>query len=131
MKRGRASGVINIYHETSFAVSAVFSEYGMELIKQIKEAETKAKEMVASAHRQVTMLADGAAKRREEAFAKARQRRKEAVAAAVDRAGKEAEAEAEQYKQKAMQQREGLAASARSKMGGAAEEVLNYLRGLR
>ncbi|HSV26446.1 MAG TPA: hypothetical protein VLH60_01005 [Sedimentisphaerales bacterium] len=103
----------------------------MELIKQIKEAETKAKEIVASAHRHALLLVEGAAKRREEAFAKARQRRKESVTAAVERAGTQAETEAGQYRQKAGRQREELAASARSKMGGAAEEVLNYIRSLR
>ncbi len=102
----------------------------MELIKQIKEAEARSKEMVASAQRQAALLTESSAMRREEAFAKAKARRKETIAAAVAQAEKEAASQAQQYDQQARQQREDLKAKARSKMVDAAGEVLKHFRGI-
>ena len=98
----------------------------MELIKKIKESETKAQEIIEQAKADAAKQAEKGRESRLAATDEAAQQRKKAVDAAVAEAHSQASAEVEQLKAQAQQQRQQLRDKTGSKMATAADKVMDY-----
>lgn len=101
----------------------------MELIKKIKESETKAQEIIDQANAEAVKQAEKGRENRLAATNEAAQQRKQAIEAAVAKAQSQASAEVEQLKAQAQQQRQQLRDKTGSRMATAAAKVMDYLRG--
>ena len=101
----------------------------MELIKQIKETESKARQVVDQAKADAVKMAEQNRKKRNEAMAVAEQQRRAAIDAAVKSAEADGIKEIETMKADAEKKRADLGASASVKLEAAAAKVMDYLRG--
>ena len=101
----------------------------MDLIKKIKEAEAQAREIVEQARAQTASQAEAGRMRRQESLTQAEQDRKKAIEAAVSAAEIEGLAETDKLKAQAEKNRQRLGDKTAGKMAGAAEKVMDYLRG--
>ena len=101
----------------------------MELIKKIKEAESQARQIIEHAKTQVTQQGEQNQQSRVEAFNSAGQQRKKAIDESIAKAQAGGLAEVEQLKEQADKDRHQLQENARSKMAGATEKVMEYLKG--
>ncbi len=102
----------------------------MELIKQIKQAENQAKEIIEQAKASAIKQAEALKLDGQEKLAQAQEQRKKAISEAEAKAEKAGLGEAEKLKEQSKKQREKLEAGARGKMGKAVEKVMAYLKSL-
>lgn len=101
----------------------------MELIKKIKEAEAKAQQIIAGAKTDSVNAVEQWDKQKRQLLAKAEQDRTKAIAQAVEAAQKQAQADIEQLKAKAVKDRQELAKTTAAKMDAAVNKVVNYIKG--
>ncbi len=101
----------------------------MELIKKIKESETKANEIIEQAKAEAVKQAEKGRENRLAATNEAAQQRKQAIEAAVAEAHSQASAEVDKLKAQAQQNRQQLRDKTGSRMATAAAKVMDYLRG--
>ncbi|MHC4543308.1 MAG: hypothetical protein ACYTDW_00855 [Planctomycetota bacterium] len=100
----------------------------MELIKQIKQAEAQAQQILDQAKANVARQAEEARKNRQQALAKAEQERTKVTEAAVAAARSQATVEVENLKAKAENSRQQLRDKTNNKMPPAVAKVMEYLR---
>ena len=96
----------------------------MEIIKQIKAAETQAKEIIEQAKADALKIAEGFSSDRDEQLAAADKQRRDAVDKAVATAGADGQAEVEKLMAEGAAQREEMENTAKSKMDAAAAKVV-------
>lgn len=101
----------------------------MELIKQIKEAEQQAKEIVETAKAGAVKIAEEARSRQEQRRSQAEDERKAAIEKAIAQAEQDGQAEVEELKAQGTTARSELESKARGKMDAAAEKVMDKLKG--
>ena len=101
----------------------------MELIKKIKEAESQAQQIIEQSKTQASQQAEQNQQSRIEALEQAEQQRRKAIDEAVAKAQSEGFGEAEQLKEQADKGRQQLRKNAGSKMAGATQKVMKYLKG--
>ena len=101
----------------------------MELIKQIKQAETQAQEIIDQAKAQTIKEAELARQKRQQAIAQAETERKEAITSALERARAEGQKQLEGLKAQADDAQRKLRNETEKKMAGAVDKVLHYLKG--
>jgi V/A-type H+-transporting ATPase subunit G/H len=100
----------------------------MELIKQIKQSEAQARQIIDQAKIDAAKQAEVGRQNRQQDLAKAEQQRTKATESAVAAAQKEASAEVENLKAKAENERQQLRDKANTKMPPAVAKVMEYLR---
>ena len=100
----------------------------MELIKQIKEAETNAKQIIEQAKADAVRIAEQAYQERTEKLKEAQDKRKIAIEQAVVQAEKSGAAQAETLKNEAKQEIQQLKSQSESKMSSCVDKVLNSLK---
>ena len=100
----------------------------MELIKQIKEAEKQAKDIVEKAKQESASLSDEAQRQREELLKQSQQRRIQAIDDAVNKAEQEGKAQADQIAQAGAEAVSSLKASCSQKIQSCVEKVLSRLQ---
>ncbi len=101
----------------------------MELIKQIKQAEAQAQEIIDRAKAEAIKEAELARQKRQQATAEAETERKKAVASARERARTEGQKLLEGLKTQAEDTRRKMRNETDKKMAGAVDKVLHYLKG--
>ncbi|MHC4115757.1 MAG: hypothetical protein ACYSSL_10655 [Planctomycetota bacterium] len=101
----------------------------MDLIKNIKQAETQAQEIINKAKEQAAKQAEEGRLMHLESLSKAESGRKKAIEEAVSAAQSEAKAEIEQLKARAETDRQQLGQTAQGKIDRAVARVLDYLKG--
>lgn len=101
----------------------------MELIKQIKEAEAQAKELVVQAKVDAAKLAEQAEIKQAKMRTEAETERKEAIGLAVVKGAEAGKAEIKDLKTHAQQQQQGMELHARARMDAATAKVMETLRG--
>ena len=101
----------------------------MELIKQIKEAETQAQKIIEQAKTDAANRAEEAQKGRIQTLEQARHERKKSIEVAVAAAQSQGLAEIEKLKAQAEKNRQQLRDKAQNKMAGAVTKVMDYLKG--
>ena len=99
----------------------------MELIKQIKQSEAQARQIIEQARADTAKQAEIARKSRQQALTKAEQERKKTIEAAVAAAQKEASAEVEKLNAKAENDRRQLRDNVKDKMAQAVGKVTDYV----
>ena len=102
----------------------------MELIRQIKQAESQAKEIVEQAHTEAARQAEQAKARRDELCAAAEVERKKAIKQAATEAETAALSEVENLKSEGHNRRQRLCEAAKGKTDAAVAKVMDYLKGL-
>ena len=100
----------------------------MELIKQIKQAEAQARQIIEQAKADAVKQAEIGRQNRQQDLANAEQQRKKVTEAAVAAAQKEASTKVESLKAKAANERQQLRDKANNKMPPAVAKVMEYLR---
>jgi vacuolar-type H+-ATPase subunit H len=101
----------------------------MELIKQIKEAETQAQKIIEQAKAQAAKNAQQQRETHRQTLADAEQQRKKSIEAAVKKAEQQALAEIEKLNAQAEKNRKQLRDDAADKMPAAVKTVTDYLKG--
>ena len=101
----------------------------MELIKQIKDAEQQAKEIVETAKAGAVTIAEQGKARQLELRSQAEDERKAAIEKAIAQAEQDGQAEVEELKAQGTAARSELESKARGKMDAAAEKVMDKLKG--
>ena len=101
----------------------------MELIKKIKETETKAQQIVADAKSDAVNAAQKFQQQKRQTLELAQQRRRVAIEQAVTQANQQAQADVEKLKADAKKHREDLHNAASSKIDNAVEKIVNYIKG--
>jgi len=96
----------------------------MEIIKQIKAAETQAKEIIEKAKTDALKIAEDFSAERESQLAAADKKRRDAVDKAVATAGADGQAEVEKLMADGAAQRDEMENKAKSKMDAAAAKVV-------
>jgi F0F1-type ATP synthase membrane subunit b/b' len=100
----------------------------MELIKQIKEAEAQAKEIVEQAKVDAAAIGEDSRARQAEQMDIAREERKQAIERAVGEAEAAGQSEVEGLKAQAAEEKQQLQAGARARIDSCAGRVMDYLR---
>jgi V/A-type H+-transporting ATPase subunit G/H len=101
----------------------------MELIKKIKQAEAQAQEIIEIAKAESVKQAEKGKEARFAAMTQVEQQRKKTINNAVAEARSEAEAEVQNLKAQAQNQRRQLRDKSSNKIASAAAKVMEYLRG--
>lgn len=101
----------------------------MELLKQIKEAETQTQQIIDRAKADASAASDEARKKRQASVVEAEQQRRKAIESATDAAKAQGLAEAQNLKEQAKKTRQQLWQKAEGKIPTAAEKVVGYLKG--
>lgn len=101
----------------------------MELIKQIKQAETQAQEIIEQAGVEAARQTEKGRENRLAVLTEAEQERKKAIEAAVAGSRSESLAEIELLKAEAEKKRQQLRNKAAGKMDKAAAKIIDCLRG--
>jgi len=101
----------------------------MELIKQIKQAEAQAEQIIAQAKAEAVRQSQQAAERRMKALSEAEQKRKKTIADAVNTAHSQGIADVEAMKAQGSQTRQQLRDNIAGKIPGAVAKIVNYLKG--
>ena len=99
----------------------------MELIKQIKETESKAKKLVEDAQRYADQAEEQVKQERADKFEEAGRQRKDAIAKSIEQGRAEGQKLAEEMMQKATQQQQQLKTSAGKRKDSAADKVIDFL----
>ncbi|MFH1614176.1 MAG: hypothetical protein ABIG61_03700 [Planctomycetota bacterium] len=100
----------------------------MKLIKEIKEAEDKGREIVEQAKQNVAKLEQQADTVRKQQLSEAEQQRKTKIAKAITAAQADVEKQVAQMKNSTQQQLEKLDRRARPRMDSAVAKILDYLK---
>ena len=100
----------------------------MELIKQIKDAEKQAKDIVEKAGQDAALILEEAKKQRDDLLKQSRQRRNKAIEDAVKRAEQEGSAQADAITQAGSETISTLKESCSAKVGFCVEKVLSHLQ---
>ena len=100
----------------------------MELIKQIKDAEKQAKDIVEKAKQDSALLLEEASKQRADLLKQSRQCRNKAIDEAVNRAQQDGKAQADQIAQTGSEAVSSLKASCSQKIQSSVEKVLSSLQ---
>ncbi len=100
----------------------------MELIKQIKEAETQAKGIIEQATADAAAIAEDSRARQAEQMNIAQEERKQAIERAVGEAEDAGQSEVEALKAQAAEEKQQLQASAGARIDSCAGRVMDYLR---
>ena len=100
----------------------------MELIKQIKQAEAQAKEIVEQARSATAKIAEQTREKQVQMLAAAEAERKEAIKSAVNRAEQTGAGEIESLKKQSAEQIGQVEQNAQAKLEGCAVKVLEHLR---
>lgn len=100
----------------------------MELIKQIKEAEAQAKEIIEQAKLDAASIGDDARRRQVEQVSAAQAERRQAIERAVADAESAGQGEVESLKAKAAEEKQQLHASAGAKIDQCVGRVVDYLQ---
>ncbi len=100
----------------------------MELIKQIKEAEAQAKEIVEQAKVEAAAIAEDSRARQSEQMNTAQEERKQAIERAVGEAEAAGQSEVEGLKARAAEVKQQVQASAGARIDSCAGRVMDYLR---
>ena len=100
----------------------------MELIKQIKDAEKQAKDIVEKAKQDSALLLEEAKKHRADLLKQSQQRRIKAIEDAVNRAEQDGKAQADQIAQTGCEVVSFLKASCSQKLQSSVEKVLSRLQ---
>jgi vacuolar-type H+-ATPase subunit H len=101
----------------------------MELIKKIKQSESEAREIIEKAKAEALKQAEAGRESRLAAMTEAEHQRKQATEAAIAEARSQANAEVENIKAQAEDQRRQLRDKTADRMTTAAAKVMDYLRG--
>jgi len=101
----------------------------MDLIKNIKQAETQAQEIINKAKEDAAKRAEEGRLMRLESLSKAESERKKAIEEAISAARAGAKEEIEQLKAQAEANKQQLSQTAQGKIDGAVTRVLDYLKG--
>lgn len=99
----------------------------MELIKQIKQSEAQAQQIIEQAKADVAKQAEEGRQNRQQALAKAEQQRKKTTESAVASAQSQATAEVENLKAQAEKDRQQLRDHVADKMAQAVGKVMDYV----
>lgn len=99
----------------------------MELIKKIKQAESQAREVIERATVQAGEESEKSKETRRIALEEAGGARKKAIEASVSDATSQGAAEAEQLRNQAEKDRQGLGDKAKGRITAAAAKVMDYL----
>lgn len=105
------------------------AEPQMELIRQIRQAEAEAQQLIEKGKADAAALAEQSRQRRRQRLEEAEQQRKKAIESAVARARDQALADAQNLKTKAEQQRRQLRDSVSGKIPSAVAKVVGFLKG--
>lgn len=100
----------------------------MELIKQIKDAENQAKDIVEKAKQEASAVIEAARKQRAERIQQAQKRRNQAIDDAVALAEQDGKAQTEQLSGQGQEQIAALKASASKKMQSCVEKVVSRVQ---
>ena len=100
----------------------------MELIKQIKEAENKAKRLIEDAQKYAVQTAGNIKKEHTEQLEQAYRQRKEAVEKAKNQGLAAGQQQAQELTEKAKRQQQVLKTTAEKRMNSAAEKIVDFLR---
>lgn len=100
----------------------------MELIKQIKEAEKQAKDIVEKARQDSALLLEESKKQRADLLKQSQQRRIKAIDEAVSKAGQDGKAQAGQITQTGSEAISSLKAACSQKIQTSVEKVLSRLQ---
>ncbi len=100
----------------------------MELIKQIKEAEAQAKEIVEQAKADAAAIAEDSRRRQSEQMDAAQEERKREIERAVAEAEAAGQGEVEGLKARAVEEKQQLQASAGGRIDQSVGRVMDYLR---
>ncbi|MFA5293307.1 MAG: hypothetical protein WC496_09770 [Phycisphaerae bacterium] len=100
----------------------------MELIKQIKEAENKAKKLIEDAQKYTAETEEQVKKDRNDRLAEAQRQRKEAIAKSKEQGQAQGQKQAKEMTEKAAQQQQQLKAAAAKRKESAADKVIDFLR---
>ena len=100
----------------------------MELIKQIKDAEKQAKDIVEKARQDSASLLEEAKKQRDDLLKQSQQRRIESIGAAVNQAEQDGKTQADKIAQTGSEAVSSLKASCSQKIQSSVEKVLTRLQ---
>lgn len=100
----------------------------MELIKQIKEAEAQAKEIIEQAKTDAAAIAEDSRGRQAEQMNTAQEERKQAIERAVGEAEAAGQSEVEGLKARAAEDKQQLQASAGARIDQCVGRVMDHLR---
>lgn len=100
----------------------------MELIKQIKDAEKQAKEIIEKAGQDAASILEEAKKQRDDRLKKSQQCRHKAIDDAVSQAGQEGTSQADQILQAGAEQIDALKTSSSAKAQACITKVLSALQ---
>ncbi len=100
----------------------------MELIKQIKEAEAQAKEIVEQAKVDAATITEDAMRRQSEQMDAAQEARKQAIERALGEAESAGQSEVEDLKAQAAEEQQQLQSRAGAKIDHCARRVMDHLR---
>jgi len=101
----------------------------MELIKQIKQTEAEAQQIIEQAKNQAAREAEQGRIARRKALEQAEQERKRAIEAAISAAQTQGQTEVERLKAEATKQRKAIRDYAAGRTPGAVAKVVNHIRG--
>jgi V/A-type H+-transporting ATPase subunit G/H len=100
----------------------------MELIKQIKDAEKQAKDIVEKAKQDAASLLEEAKKQRADLLKQSQQRRIKAIDEAISRAEQDGKAQADQIAETGSEAVASMQASCSQKIQSCVEKVLSHLQ---
>lgn len=101
----------------------------MELIKKIKDAETKAQQIIAQAKKDTADSAEQWGQQKCQSLEQAEQERRKTIDKAVLDAQKQGQADIEQLKKTAENQRQELKKTTVAKIDSSVDKVVNYVKG--
>ncbi|MCK5565240.1 MAG: hypothetical protein KAJ07_08330 [Planctomycetes bacterium] len=102
----------------------------MELIKQIKDAETKSRQIVEQAKAEAVRIADESRKGQDVKQKEAQDLRRDAVTAAIEQAEQSGQGQVEELKQQGIQQVEQLRSQVAERMNGCVDKVMQHLKNI-
>jgi len=100
----------------------------MELIKQIKDAETTAKTLIGEAQKYAVQVVENAGRLHIEQFVKMQQERRNSIETAESDGQKQGIAESEQLKTKSSQTKQMIEQKANAKMEIAVKTVIDFIK---
>ena len=100
----------------------------MELIKQIKEAEAQAKEIIEQAKAEAVSIGEDARRRQSAAASAAQEERRQAIERAVAEGEAAGQSEVESLKGRAAEEKQQLQENAGAKIDGCVGRVMDYLQ---
>lgn len=99
----------------------------MELIKQIKKAESQAKELIEQSHAEAAEMAEAGSTQHQQQMAQAQQQRKEAISKAIIEGEKRGLKQAQTLKETAEKQRLDMQNNAKKKTHTAIAQIIEHI----